>query len=176
MAELPIMPVKTDALIADTSHMSPEEFGAYMRLLCAMWRHGGQITENPEELSRIVGVTLRQWTKIAERVLRPMTAGGGILTQKRLTSTWMDVQELRAKRADAAAKRWEGKTFKRVPRAPPRAHANAPALVIQDDGFCNANQNQNTNQNTSSELGAAKGLSEEASAKIERIRRLKGGG
>jgi uncharacterized protein YdaU (DUF1376 family) len=106
MAELPIMPVKTDALIADTSHMSPEEFGAYMRLLCAMWRHGGRITEDPEELARIAGVTLKQWAKIAERVLRPMTAGGGILTQKRLTTTWMDVQTIRQKRSASANKRW----------------------------------------------------------------------
>lgn len=106
MAELPILPVKTDALIADTSHMSPEEFGAYMRLLCAMWRHGATLPDKPEELARIVGVTAKRWSQISETVLRPMTATGGILSQKRLMSTWVEVQELRAKRAQAANRRW----------------------------------------------------------------------
>ena len=36
MAELPVLPIKTDALIADTTHMSAEEMGVYVRLLIAM--------------------------------------------------------------------------------------------------------------------------------------------
>jgi uncharacterized protein YdaU (DUF1376 family) len=39
MAELPHLPIHTDALIADTTHMTAEVFGAYVRLLMAMWRH-----------------------------------------------------------------------------------------------------------------------------------------
>ena len=106
MAELPILPLKTDALIADTSHMTPEEFGAYVRLLIAMWRHGGKISDNPKELARIVGLSPRRWRSIAEKVLRPCQKSGGILSQKRLTTTWFEVQEMREKRANAALKRW----------------------------------------------------------------------
>ena len=105
MAELPIMPLKTDALVADTSHMTPEEFGAYMRLLLAMWRHGGRIPDDAAELAQIVGLSPLRWRKIAEKVMRPMTKSGGILSQKRLTTTWMDVQEIREKRSNAALKR-----------------------------------------------------------------------
>jgi uncharacterized protein YdaU (DUF1376 family) len=108
MAELPVMPLKTDALIADTTHMSAEEMGVYVRLLVAMWRHGAQLPDDPRELARIGGVSLRRWNKISERVLRPMTMSGGILTQKRLTSTWLEVQQLRETRATAASKRWNG--------------------------------------------------------------------
>ena len=107
MAELPILPLKTDALIADTSHMTPEQFGAYMRLLCAMWRHGATLPDDPKELARIVGLTPRRWQRIAEQVLRPCQKSGGILSQKRLTSTWLHVQEMREKRATAALKRWK---------------------------------------------------------------------
>jgi len=106
MAELPILPLKTDALIADTSHMTPEEFGAYVRLLLAMWRHGAQLPDDPRELARIVGVTPQRWRKLADTVLRPCQKSGGILSQKRLTSTWVDVQGIRQKRSDAALKRW----------------------------------------------------------------------
>jgi uncharacterized protein YdaU (DUF1376 family) len=107
MAELPVMPLKTDALIADTTHMSAEEMGVYVRLLIAMWRHGAQLPDKPMELARIGGVTLHRWNQISERVMRPMTASGGIVTQKRLSSTWLDVQNMRAKKVAAALKRWE---------------------------------------------------------------------
>ena len=46
MAELPILPLKTDALLADTSHMSAAEFGAYCRILFVMWRHGARLPDN----------------------------------------------------------------------------------------------------------------------------------
>jgi uncharacterized protein YdaU (DUF1376 family) len=106
MAELPILPLKTDALIADTTHMSAEEMGVYVRLLVAMWRHGGKLPDNPAELARIGGVSSRRWEKIKEPVTRPMLSIGGFLSQKKLTTTWLEVQELRRKRAEASLKRW----------------------------------------------------------------------
>ena len=48
MAELPILPVKTDALLADTTHMSAEEFGVYCRLLFVMWRHEARLKDDDE--------------------------------------------------------------------------------------------------------------------------------
>jgi len=106
MAQLPVLPIKTDALIADTTHMTPEEMGVYVRLLVAMWRHGSQIPDDPSELARIGGVTLRRWFQIKERVMRPMTTGGGSISQKRLTSTWLETQKLRKQKSAAALKRW----------------------------------------------------------------------
>lgn len=117
MAELPIMPLKTDALLADTTHMTPEEFGVYVRILLAMWRHGAKLSDNPSELAIIGGVTVKKWNAIAEKVLRPMTQSGGFLSQKRLTTTWFEVQEMREKRVQAANKRW-GKSH-------PNGHAHA---------------------------------------------------
>lgn len=109
MAELPILPLKTDALLADTTHMSTEEFGAYCRILFVMWRHDAKLPADATELARIAGVTEVRWQKIAERVTRPLTTAGGFMSQKRLTATWLDVQELRKKRAAAAARRWTPK-------------------------------------------------------------------
>jgi len=106
VAELPVLPIKTDALIADTTHMSAEEFGVYVRLLIAMWRHGARLPDNPKELASIGGVSRRRWFQISERVMRPMTVSGGIVSQKRLSQTWLEVQKLRELRATAALKRW----------------------------------------------------------------------
>lgn len=127
MAELPIMPLKTDALLADTTHMSAEEIGVYCRLLFVMWRHGGTLKDEDSEMAIIGGVTPARWRKIKEKVMRPMTVIGGLVSQKRLTDTWMQVQELRMKRAHAANEGW-----KRRPRAKP----------MQLHSSSNANQNQ----------------------------------
>lgn len=104
MAELPILPLKTDALLADTTHMSAEEFGAYVRILIVMWRQKARLSDDPIELARIAGVSIHRWKKIAERVMRPMTIAGGLISQKRLTDTYLKVEELRAKRANAGEK------------------------------------------------------------------------
>lgn len=109
MAELPVLPLKTDALLADTTHMSAEEFGAYVRILCVMWRHEARLPDDPVELARIAGVSPRRWKQIADRVMRPMLVTAGTVSQKRLTATWLDVQEIRRKRALSAEARWRGK-------------------------------------------------------------------
>jgi len=149
MAELPIMPVKTDALLADTTHMSAEEFGAYCRLLFVMWRHGGKLKDDDAELANIAGVPPRRWFAIKERVMRPMTCAGGMISQGKLTETWMDVQELRKKRALAADARWKSKRG---------------AKAMQMHSKSNANQNQSklssfTEDSQSEPDGMQKGLS-----------------
>lgn len=131
MAELPIMPLKTDALLADTSHMTPEEFGAYCRILFVMWRHGGRLRDDDGELANIAGMNGARWKKIAEKVRRPLTAAGGELSQKRMTDTWIDVQENRKKKALAAEARWR-----------PKRNADAMHMHEQTDSKWNANQNQ----------------------------------
>src|SRR5262245_63137884 len=106
MAELPRMPVHVAPLLADTTHMSAEEFGAYCRLLLTCWLHGGRLRDDDHELAHIAGVTKGTWRKIAEKVRRPFTSAGGELSQKRLTDTIAEVQELRRKRVHAANTRW----------------------------------------------------------------------
>ena len=108
MAELPRMPVDVAKLLADTSHMAPDEKGAYFCILFTMWLHGGRLRDDEQELARIVGLSVQRWRKIAERVCRPLTFAGGQVSQKRLTATWLDVQALRQKHQDGASKRWRG--------------------------------------------------------------------
>lgn len=108
MAELPRMPVDVAKLLADTTHMAPDERGAYFCLLFTMWLHGGRLRDDEHELARIACVTLQRWRKMAERVCRPFTFASGQVSQKRLTATWLDVQEQRRKHQAGANKRWAG--------------------------------------------------------------------
>lgn len=145
MAELPIMPVKTDALLADTHNMSAEEFGAYCRLLFTMWRQGGRLNEDVIELARISGLTLRRWRKISNRVMRLMTVVDGVVTQKRLSSTWLDVQEVRKKRAVASNKRWSKRNANGM-----HLDSTSTPLGVQVESIGNANQNQTKKDTLSS--------------------------
>lgn len=147
MAELPIMPLKTDALLADTMHMTAEEFGAYCRILFVMWRHGGRLKDDDGELALVAGVSVSRWRKIAEKVRRPLISAGGVLSQKRMTDTWIDVQENRRKKALAADVRWK-----------PKRNANGMHMHEHEASKWNANQNQT--KNPSSSLGISNELEE----------------
>ena len=106
MTQLPILPVNVLTLLSDTSHMTAEEFGAYCRVLFVMWGQEARLPHSPKQLARIAGVTDARWRKIAGVVTRPLTIADGLVSQKRLTATWLDVQERRRKRAGAARKKW----------------------------------------------------------------------
>ena len=56
------MPIYVADLIADTAHLTTVQFGAYVRLLCAMWRsEDGTLSDNPETLARLTGVHAPRW-------------------------------------------------------------------------------------------------------------------
>lgn len=96
MAELPILPINTEILLADTTHMTAEEFGAYTRILLVMWRHGGKLKNDDTDLARIAGVPLLRWRRIRATVLAPFTiTEDGTMSQKRLTDTRIRVQARR---------------------------------------------------------------------------------
>lgn len=109
MAQLPFLPIDVTALLGDTTHMTTAQFGAYIRLLCAMWLHGGQLVDNDSELARICGQSGKVWRKNREVVLRPMVKAGGMISQKRLTETWLNIQDIRDKRVRAGQHRWHKK-------------------------------------------------------------------
>lgn len=69
MAEMPAMPIWTDALLGDTSHLSPAEFGAYMRILLVMWRHRGYLPRDEHAVRRVTGMSNSNWSRSRARVL-----------------------------------------------------------------------------------------------------------
>lgn len=129
MAEFPILPLKTDALLGDTMHLTTEEFGAYMRLLVVMWRQKGRLVYDEQELRRIAGCHQVRWSHIRKAVLKLFTIADGQISQKRLTTTWLDAQEVRAQRRIAGAKgnasRWGRRRFTII-NNPSIDHSNNP--------------------------------------------------
>lgn len=164
MAELPVLPLRVGDLLSDTTHMSAEEFGAYCRILFTMWRHGGRLADDTKELAHVAGVTPQRWKAIAERVRRPLTSAGGELSQKRLTDTWLSVQDLRKKRAGAAnimhSKRDANAPAKQMHmhmQTDSKTHANQDAKVLQNP----ATKTKIKKESSSSEYEAARARSDE---------------
>ncbi|MEM7173624.1 MAG: YdaU family protein [Pseudomonadota bacterium] len=96
MSQAPIMPMATDAMIADTTHLSPEEFGAYHLLLYATWRNNGHpLPDEDKRLARVCRVTAPRWRRLRPVLLEFFDISDGTWRQKRLEKEWAYVAERR---------------------------------------------------------------------------------
>ena len=85
MAEFPYLPLWTDAYIADTTHLTNEEHGVYMRLLMAAWRTPDcTLPATDKRLRTIVGMSADEWDQVRETIMEFFTFERGRLIQKRL--------------------------------------------------------------------------------------------
>lgn len=94
MSDLPHMPLFVDAYLADTTHLSTEEHGAYCLLLFAMWRRNGSVPNDDKDLARIVGLSTRKWSKTKERLRPLLVFEGDAITQKKLQKTFKKQREI----------------------------------------------------------------------------------
>lgn len=70
MADFPAMPLWTDAIIGDTTHLTTFEFGVYMKLLIAGWRtRRCCLPRSKKLLARYSGISMTQWDRIEDVIL-----------------------------------------------------------------------------------------------------------
>ena len=93
MSQAPSMPMYWDAYLADTTHLSTEEHGAYLLLLAAMWRRNGSVPDDDADNSRILGLTKAKWRKVKVRLSDFLIISDGMISQKKLQETWKNTQE-----------------------------------------------------------------------------------
>lgn len=81
------LPVWIDAFLRDTQHLSPDEVGAYLLILMAMWsRAGCDFPDDDRRLARLCRVSPRLWKTRIGPALRPFfETAGGLLISKRLS-------------------------------------------------------------------------------------------
>lgn len=105
MSQAPSMPMFVDAMLADTMHLTTEEFGAYHFILYATWRKNGDpLEDDAAMLARICRVSPAVWRKLRPILVRFFDVSDGTWRQKRLEREWAYVAE-RAERAKANGKR-----------------------------------------------------------------------
>ena len=105
MAELPAIPLWTDAYLADTRHLTTLEHGAYLLLLMETWRRKDTALPPDDGLwSRLAGVDLRTWKRIKPTIRAFFTErDDGYFEQRRLVDEKQFVMA-RRDRLSAAAK------------------------------------------------------------------------
>jgi uncharacterized protein YdaU (DUF1376 family) len=109
MADFPALPLWTDAYLADTIHLTPEQHGIYYLLLLHTWRTPGCKIPNDDEW---IALRFRQPIEWVREHVRPLldeffTSRNAMLSQKRLTAEHKYVTQRRLNRARAAKSRWD---------------------------------------------------------------------
>jgi uncharacterized protein YdaU (DUF1376 family) len=96
MAKAPIMPVFTDALIGDTTHLSTEQFGAYVLILIATWRNNGKaLPDDDQRMARICRMGVKKWRqKVRNNLVEFFTINDGFWHQHRLEQEFDRVTKL----------------------------------------------------------------------------------
>lgn len=116
MAKLNIMPLYTDAALADTAYMPNEVFGAYWRLLMTWWRDGAKPMS--EKRMKMFAQCDDEILEILKEHLTAITGADGAQswTQAKLAEVYQVQTEKSLKAREAAKSRWE---IKRRSQAPP---------------------------------------------------------
>ena len=84
MANLPFMPVATDAILSDAGDLPNVLFGAYCRLLFRWWREGAAPEPNERRLARWAGLSSTEFEDLKEFLTQ--TEAGWV--QKRLMESY----------------------------------------------------------------------------------------
>jgi uncharacterized protein YdaU (DUF1376 family) len=102
VAEFPAMPLWTDAYLADTSHLTTTEHGAYLLLLMVAWRtHDKRLPDDDKKLARYARVTPGQWARLKPVLQEFFKVKDGYWTQGRLTDEAEAVRQHRERQSKA---------------------------------------------------------------------------
>ncbi len=128
MTDIPAMLLWTDAYMADTSHLTTTEHGAYLLILMAMWRAGGALPDDETRLARTARLPLDKWRRIAPSVMEFMTVENGSVTQKRLRLEFEIASCKAQKLSNAGRAGGRAKALKNLMRVPSDARETPEAI------------------------------------------------
>jgi uncharacterized protein YdaU (DUF1376 family) len=112
MSELPFIPLYISDYLADTTHLTPEEHGAYMLLILVMWKSDGKLENDDAKLSRIVRLTPSKWRRIKPTIMSFFVIENGFISKNRMTKDIEKAKNLVNKRSEAGKRGGEAKSLK----------------------------------------------------------------
>lgn len=102
MAEFPAMRLWTDSYLADTTHLTTIEHGAYLLLLMAAWRGKSHTLPNDDKLlAKYSRLHIRQWRRIRPTLEPFFQIEGGLWLNGRLLDEIASIRQQVAQRSDA---------------------------------------------------------------------------
>lgn len=135
----PYIPFYVGDYLADTTHLTRSEHGAYLLLLMAMWRGGGKLPADDVRLARLAHCSDAEWAGMRSTILGFFRRRRGVLTQKRLTAEHAKYTDTIAKRSVAGKRNAEKRYNKN--------NEDAVGNGMPDDNPSHGNQNQNQSHN-----------------------------
>ena len=102
MSKMPVMPIFTDVLIGDTTHLSSEEFGAYCLIMFATWNNSGKpFPDDDDRMARVCRVSAVRWrSKIRPILVSFFDLSDGFWRQKRLEKEWNSCAKHKASQSE----------------------------------------------------------------------------
>jgi uncharacterized protein YdaU (DUF1376 family) len=117
MAQFPAFPLWTDAYLADTTHLTTFEHGAYLLLLMVSWRSPGCcLPDDDEQLARYAKTTLDRWRKLRPVLARFFSIRDGGWHQARLQDEFRHCQSRKTQQIKAGNSSATAKALKRLNR------------------------------------------------------------
>jgi uncharacterized protein YdaU (DUF1376 family) len=133
MAEFPSLPLFTDAYLADTTHLTTTEHGAYLLLLMTAWRIPGCcLPDDDVMLARYAKMTRDKWKKIRPTLVQFFRVRDGQWHQARLQDELQHLQSKKSQQSKAGKASATAKALKR---------RNRDAASVDDPLQRNANEN-----------------------------------
>lgn len=117
MAEFPFFPLYTDAYLADTTHLTTTEHGAYLLLLMTAWRSPACcLPDDDARLARYAKMTLDKWRKIRPTLVQFFRIADGQWHQPRLQDEFQHLQSKKSQQSKAGKASATSKALKRQNR------------------------------------------------------------
>lgn len=140
MKKAAAIPLFGDAYLADTTHLTTEEHGAYLLLLMAAWRQSDcSLPNDDRKLARITGLSLRKWKSIQATILDFWVEENGRIFQPRLRREHDFACKKSKQNSKAAKARWETQTPENKQDGGMRTHSECnappppPTITISND-------------------------------------------
>lgn len=115
--------------IVGTAEMSPEEVGAYIRLLCYQWSKGG-LPDDQAKCASMAGCSGNAIASIWHKFGR---CEDGRMRNTRMEAVRAEQDKYRAKQADNAKKRWKKDGLAMPPHIPPDMPDACPSSSPSND-------------------------------------------
>jgi len=92
--------------LADTTHLTTEQHGAYLLLIASYWRNGGPLDADEKRLAATCRMTAGQWKRSRDTVLAFFRRENGMLHHKRIDAELNRANERKAAARRSADARW----------------------------------------------------------------------
>lgn len=112
MSAPPYMPFYVGDYLADTTHLTTTEHGAYLLLLATMWRAGGSLPNDDGKLARFARLTPAQWSRIKGAIISFFDVKDEVITQGRLAHEMERYSKAVKQRRDAGSRGGTAKALK----------------------------------------------------------------